>query len=198
MHTCTHASNSGLSLTLPGSRLYRPVTIDHTDVPVQNEMTVSADSTAAPAAKYPSGMNRRMGKNRFQAGFTLIEIMVVVVIIGMLVTLILPKVLDRQDQAAQVKATADIHSLSSAIKLYKLDNFKYPTTSQGLNALLSTGGETRGYVERLPKDPWGNDYQYQQPGQHMEFDVWSFGADGQSGGEGLDQDIGNWNMDEIR
>jgi general secretion pathway protein G len=131
--------------------------------------------------------------------------MVVVVIIGMLVTLILPKVLDRQDQAvldrqdqaAQVKAKADIHSLSSALKLYKLDNFKYPTTSQGLNALLPSGTENKGYIERLPKDPWGNDYQYQQPGQQMEFDVWSFGADGQSGGEALDQDIGNWNLDTI-
>lgn len=137
-------------------------------------------------------------KHMRQSGFTLIEIMVVVVIIGMLVTLILPKVLDRQDQAAQVKAKADIHSLSSAIKLYKLDNFKYPTTSQGLNELLPGSGDSKGYVERLPKDPWGNDYQYQQPGQHLDFDVWSFGADGQSGGEGLDQDIGNWNIDNIK
>jgi general secretion pathway protein G len=133
-----------------------------------------------------------------QYGFTLIEIMVVVVIIGMLVTLILPKVLDRQDQAAQVKAKADIHSLSSSIKLYKLDNFKYPTSSGGLSALLSSGQDNKGYIERLPKDPWGNDYQYQFPGQHMDFDVWSFGADGQSGGAGLDQDIGNWNIDEIK
>ena len=132
-----------------------------------------------------------------QTGFTLIEIMVVVVIIGMLVTLILPKVLDRQDQAAQIKAMADIHSLSSALKLYKLDNFKYPTTSDGLNSLISSESNSKGYIERLPKDPWGNDYQYQHPGQHMEFDVWSFGADGQSGGNDLNQDIGNWNSDEI-
>ncbi len=132
-----------------------------------------------------------------QSGFTLIEIMVVVVIIGMLVTLILPKVLDRQDQAAQVKAKADIHSLSSALKLFKLDNFKYPTTSEGLNQLLPSGSSNKGYIERLPKDPWGNLYQYQHPGQHLEFDVWSFGADGQSGGDELNQDIGNWNSDDI-
>ena len=133
-----------------------------------------------------------------QSGFTLIEIMVVVVIIGMLVTLILPKVLDRQDQAAQVKAKADIHSLSSALKLYKLDNFKYPSTSEGLASLLASGATSKGYVERLPKDPWGQEYQYQYPGQNFEFDVWSFGADGQSGGQGSDQDIGNWNIDEIK
>jgi general secretion pathway protein G len=133
---------------------------------------------------------------RVSAGFTLIEIMVVVVIIGMLVTLILPKVLDRQDQAARVKATADIHSLSSALKLYKLDNFKYPTTSDGLKSLLPSSSG-KGYIERLPKDPWGQEYQYQQPGQHMDFDIWSFGADGQSGGVEQNQDIGNWNSDEI-
>ena len=133
----------------------------------------------------------------YQTGFTLIEIMVVVVIIGMLVTLILPKVLDRQDQAAQIKTKADIHSLSSSLKLYKLDNFKYPKTSEGLAVLLGTGESSRSYIERLPKDPWGNDYQFQQPGQYMDFDVWSFGADGQSGGTNLDQDIGNWNLDNI-
>ena len=131
------------------------------------------------------------------SGFTLIEIMVVVVIIGMLVTLILPKVLDRQDQAAQVKAKADIHSLSSALKLYKLDHFKYPPTSAGLKSLLPSESE-KGYIERLPADPWGQQYQYQHPGQHMEVDIWSFGADGQSGGTDQNQDIGNWNSDEIK
>ena len=139
----------------------------------------------------------RQGSVRSCRGFTLIEIMVVVVIIGMLVTLILPKVLDRQDQAAIVKAKADIHSLSSAVKLYKLDNFKYPPTSEGLKALLPGTGDNKGYIERLPDDPWGQPYQYQYPGQNMEFDIWSFGADGQSGGTGENQDIGNWNMDQI-
>ncbi len=133
-----------------------------------------------------------------QQGFTLIEIMVVVVIIGMLVTLILPKVLDRQDQAALIKAKADIHSLSSAVKLYKLDNFKYPATSDGLKSLVGSGSGSKGYIERLPKDPWGQDYQYQYPGQHMDFDIWSFGADGQSGGANENQDVGNWNIDEVK
>ena len=142
--------------------------------------------------------SRRTRHATRQDGFTLIEIMVVVVIIGMLVTLILPKVLDRQDQAAQVKAKADIHSLSSALKLYKLDNFKYPPTSDGLNALLGGSADAKAYIERLPKDPWGQDYQYQHPGQYLEYDVWSFGADGQSGGTGQDQDIGNWNIDQIK
>ena len=141
--------------------------------------------------------SQRNSPQRGSRGFTLIEIMVVVVIIGMLVTLILPKVLDRQDQAAIVKAKADIHSLSSAVKLYKLDNFKYPSTSEGLKALLPGTGDNKGYIERLPEDPWGQDYQYQYPGQNMEFDIWSFGADGQSGGTAENQDIGNWNMDQI-
>ena len=138
------------------------------------------------------------GNPQRQSGFTLIEIMVVVVIIGMLVTLILPKVLDRQDQAALIKAKADIHSLSSAIKLYKLDNFKYPPTSDGLEALVGSGSGSKGYIERLPKDPWGQKYNYQYPGQHMDFDVWSFGADGQSGGTEQNQDVGNWNIDEVK
>lgn len=133
-----------------------------------------------------------------QQGFTLIEIMVVVVIIGMLATLILPKVLDRQDQAAIVKAKADIHSLSSAVKLYKLDSFKYPSTSDGLRVLLGSGDNAKSYIERLPQDPWGQDYQYQYPGQFMDFDIWSFGADGQSGGTAENQDIGNWNLDEVK
>lgn len=138
-------------------------------------------------------MTRRLKKHT-SSGFTLIEIMVVVVIIGMLVTLILPKVLDRQDQAAKVKASADIHSLSSALKLYKLDNFKYPTSAEGLKALLPGSGG-KGYIERLPEDPWGQPYNYLYPGQHMDFDVWSLGADGQAGGTDENQDIGNWNID---
>ncbi len=144
--------------------------------------------------KFSGKLYRRSG----QSGFTLIEIMVVVVIIGMLATLILPKVLGRQDQAFQAKAKSDIRALSSAIKLYKLDNFKYPSGSDGLNALVSGGGGNGGYIDRLPNDPWGNKYQYSSPGQHMDFDIWSYGADGQSGGADVAQDIGNWNMDEIK
>jgi len=139
-----------------------------------------------------------------QRGFTLIEIMVVVVIIGLLATLVLPRVLGRQDQAMMAKARADVQALTSALKLYKLDNFNYPTTEQGLESLVKEpSGEPParnwkkgGYIDRLPADPWGNAYQYLSPGEKMEFDVWSFGADGRSGGEGVKGEIGNWNLDQ--
>lgn len=130
-----------------------------------------------------------------QGGFTLIEIMVVVVIIGMLATMILPKVLGRQDEAFIAKAKSDIRAISSSVKLFKLDNFKYPNA---LSELVSGGSKGRGYLDKVPKDPWGNQYQYASSGSHLEFDVWSFGADGSAGGEQEGQDIGNWNMDEIR
>lgn len=136
-----------------------------------------------------------MKQKRKQQGFTLIEIMVVVVIIGMLATLILPKVLGRQDEAFIAKAKSDIRALSSSIKLYKLDNYKFPAS---LNDLVSGGTKGRGYLDKVPKDPWGNEYQYANPGSHMDFDVWSFGTDGTSGGSDTGQDIGNWNMDEIK
>lgn len=130
-----------------------------------------------------------------QRGFTLIEIMVVVAIIGMLATMILPKVLGRQDEAFVAKAKSDIRALSSSIKLYKLDNFKYPTA---LSELAGKGSKGRGYLDKVPKDPWGNEYQYASSGSHFDFDVWSFGADGSAGGSEEGQDIGNWNLDEIR
>jgi general secretion pathway protein G len=135
-----------------------------------------------------------------QRGFTLIEIMVVVVILGLLATLVLPRVIGRQEEAFAVKAQADINALSAALKLYKLDNFTYPSTDQGLEALVKKPDgdpvpkhwKEGGYIERLPKDPWGNPYQYLYPGEKREFDIWSFGADGQAGGEGSGADIGNW------
>lgn len=132
-----------------------------------------------------------------QSGFTLIEIMVVVVIIGLLATFILPNVIGRADQAEQTKAQADIRSIENQMAMYRLDNFDYPTTSQGVQALVTdpgTRGAWRGYLDKLPKDPWGNEYQYLNPGQKNTkgFDLWSFGADGVSGGEGRNADIGNW------
>ena len=139
-------------------------------------------------------------------GFTLIEIMVVVVIIGLLATLVLPRVLGRQDEAFIAKAKSDIRALSAGLKLYKLDNFNYPSTEQGLESLVSKpSGEPPaknwkqgGYIDRLPSDPWGNPYQYLSPGEKMEFDLWSYGSDGKSGGDQVAADIGNWNLDERR
>jgi general secretion pathway protein G len=144
----------------------------------------------------------QMYKSR-EKGFTLIEIMVVIVIIGLLATLVLPRVVGRQEQAYIAKAKSDIHAISSALKFYKLDNFNYPSTGQGLDALVSEPtGEPEpknykqgGYIERLPMDPWGNPYQYQSPGEKSVFDVWSYGPNGVEGGKETDDDIGNWNLD---
>ena len=130
-----------------------------------------------------------------QAGFTLVEIMVVVVIIGLLATFVLPNVVGRQDKAAETKARADIKQLESQLELYRLDNFNYPTSSQGLQALTGGSGTASStYLKKLPKDPWKNEYQYASPGQKNPdgYDVWSFGADGVAGGEGRNADIGNW------
>lgn len=136
------------------------------------------------------------------SGFTLIEIMVVVVIIAILAALIVPKVMSRPDEARIVAARQDISTLMQALKLYRLDNLRYPTTEQGLASLVSrpslppvpSNWKTGGYVERLPKDPWGNAYQYLHPGLRGEVDVFSFGADGAPGGEGVDADVGTWNL----
>ena len=139
-------------------------------------------------------------QRRRQRGFTLVEIMVVVVIIGILGMLVVPKLLGRTGEARVTAAKTDIATLMQALKLYKLDNQRYPTTEQGLQSLTTkptsgpaaNGWKDGGYVEKLPKDPWGNAYQYLSPGLHGEIDVFSFGADGQSGGEGEDADVGSW------
>jgi general secretion pathway protein G len=133
-----------------------------------------------------------------QAGFTLIELMVVLVIIGVLAALIVPNVLERADEARATAARTDVNNLMQALKLYKLDNQRYPTGEQGLQALLSKPGTPpvpanwKPYVEKLPNDPWGRPYQYLNPGVKGEIDVMSFGADGQPGGEGKDADVGSW------
>jgi len=140
----------------------------------------------------------RSGRHRLQRGFTLIELMVVLVIIGVLAALIVPNVLDRADDARTTAARTDVTNVMQALKLYKLDNLRYPTAEQGLQALVAKPNagppapNWKPYLEKLPNDPWGRPYQYINPGIKGEVDVMSFGADGQSGGEGKDADIGSW------
>lgn len=137
-------------------------------------------------------------QSRAQQGFSLIEVMVVVVIMGIMAALVVPSLMDRPDQARAVAARQDIAALTQALKLYRLDNGRYPSTAQGLSALHQRPTQPpeprnwRPYMDRLPNDPWGNPYQYLQPGVHGEIDVFSLGADGQAGGSGSDADIGNW------
>ena len=146
--------------------------------------------------------SRRSLGRAVQRGFTLIEIMVVVVIMGILAALVVPKLMGRADDARITAARQDIATMMQALKLYKLDNQRYPTTEQGLKALVSkptsgpaaNGWKNGGYVEKLPKDPWGGQYQYLSPGVKGEVDVFSYGADGQPGGSGNDADIGSWDL----
>ena len=138
------------------------------------------------------------GRARRTGGFTLIELMVVLVIIGVLAALIVPNVLDRTDDARATAARTDVNNLMQALKLYKLDQQRFPSAEQGLDALIrkpTTGvvpPNWRAYLEKLPSDPWGRQYQYLNPGVKGDIDVFSFGADGQAGGEGKDADIGSW------
>jgi len=133
-----------------------------------------------------------------QSGFTLIELMVVVVILAVLAAFVAPKLMDRPDEARLVKAKQDISAISSALQLYKLDNFVYPTTDQGIEALVTEPTDDpqpkhwKQYLEQMPSDPWGNPYLYLSPGEHGDFDLFTYGADGQEGGEGINATIGNW------
>lgn len=151
------------------------------------------NQASSPSMRSPASTRRAR-----MTGFTLIELMVVLVIIGVLASLIVPNVLERADDARVTAAKTDVNNLMQALKLYKLDNQRYPTAAQGLQALLTkptTGpipSNWKPYLDKLPKDPWGNPYQYLNPGIRAEVDVLSFGADGQAGGEGKNADIGSW------
>ncbi|CAN7547696.1 type II secretion system major pseudopilin GspG [Trinickia sp. LjRoot230] len=135
-----------------------------------------------------------------QRGFTLIEIMVVIAILGILAALIVPKIMSRPDEARRVAARQDIGSIRQALDLYRLDNGRYPSQDQGLQALVAkpttepvpNNWKDGGYLDKLPGDPWGHPYQYLNPGVHGEIDVFSYGSDSKAGGEGNDADIGSW------
>lgn len=143
---------------------------------------------------------RAQRSSREERGFTLVELMVVILIIGLLATVVAINVLPSQDRAMTEKARADIATLEQAVEMYRLDLLAYPDTEQGLEALTRPpDGLARperyrsgGYIKRLPQDPWGAPYQYLQPGEHGPFDIYSLGADGRLGGEGQNADIGNW------
>jgi general secretion pathway protein G len=147
-------------------------------------------------------MVRPIRRRACAPGFTLVEILVVIVILGILAALVVPRIIERPDQARVTAAKADIATIMEALKLYRLDNQRYPTTEQGLSALVTRptlspvppNWKPNGYLEHLPQDPWGNPYQYLNPGLRGEIDVFSFGADGQPGGTGYDADIGSWDL----
>jgi general secretion pathway protein G len=145
-----------------------------------------------------SSRRRSAAMSRCQRGFTLIELMVVLVILGVLGALIIPNFLDRADDARVTAARTDVGNLTQALKLYRLDNQRYPSAEQGLEALVRkpTAGTVppnwRSYLDKLPNDPWGRPYQYLNPGTQGEIDIYSLGADGQPGGEGVDADVGSW------
>ena len=134
-----------------------------------------------------------------EQGFTLLEIMVVVVIIGLLAAAVVPQLIGNVDRAAVGRAKQDVQQIENSLNLYRLDNFRYPSTSEGLEALVTNPGEAiapnwRQVLKRVPRDPWDQPYHYASPGQHGDFDVFKYGADRQEGGEGVNADIGNWEL----
>ncbi len=141
-------------------------------------------------------------KNKQQAGFTLIEIMVVVVILGVLGALVVPNILGRTGEARTTAAKSDMRAIANALNLYRMDNFGYPSTDQGLEALTAKPSgfpeaknwNPDGYLQKLPQDPWGNDYLYVSPGSHGKYDLYSLGADGREGGDGESSDINGWEL----
>ena len=159
--------------------------------PIMIDATMKTSTSLTPS--WRAGLARAR-----HLGFTLIELMVVLVIIGVLAALIVPNVLDRADDARSTAAKTDVNNLMQALKLYKLDNQRYPSAEQGLQALLVKPTTSplppnwKSYLDKLPNDPWGRPYQYLNPGIKGEIDVLSFGADGQAGGEGKNADIGSW------
>lgn len=147
-------------------------------------------------------MHSNTTRRRRSSGFTLIEIMVVVVIIGLLAAIVAPNFIGNIDRAQVNAAKQDIRQIETSLNLFRLDNFRYPTTEEGIEALVNNPGGNveatwKQYLPRMPRDPWNNPFQYQSPGQRGggEFDLYSFGRDGQEGGEGIDADIGNWDLD---
>jgi general secretion pathway protein G len=163
-----------------------------------NHIAPNPSTSATCLLNNDSGKAQKAANTQHSQGFTLIELMVVLVIIGVLASLIIPNVLERADEARTTAAKTDIGNLSQALKLYKLDNQNYPSSEQGLQALATkpTLGlappNWKPYVDKVPNDPWGHPYQYMVPGIKNEVDVMSFGADGQIGGEGKNADIGSW------
>lgn len=147
-------------------------------------------------------VERGLGLKRRASGFSLIELLVVLVILGLLVSIVAPNVLDQADQARVKKVQADFTAISTALKIYRLDNFAYPSTDQGIEALVTKTSidpvprnfKQSGYLDEVPLDPWGRPYQYLSPAEYGsgEFDLFTYGADGVSGGEGQNADIGNW------
>jgi len=169
----------------------------------KSNINKSGDSHLEPGALWTNTGDFNPDNAERDAGFSLLELMVVVVILSILALVVVPRVIDRPDQARVARVQSDLAVIDSAVRLYRLDNFRYPTTEQGLAALVTRpttepfaqNWAQNGYLDRLPKDPWGNDYHYLLPGVHGEFDTFTYGADGVPGGTGADADIGSWSVE---